>query len=79
MYAYNGLRRVYHILKERRLYLSRPGTVAMMMVHGGDGEHRIRQRLRADLFTRESRFIKAIGIDEKIAPIEGYHAANAGE
>lgn len=41
------------------------------------GENRIRQR-RADLFTRESRFIKAIGIDEKIAPIERYHAANAG-
>jgi len=35
--------------------------------------------VRADLFTRESRFIKAIGIDEKIAPIERYHAANAGE
>lgn len=32
----------------------------------------------ADLFARESRFIKAIGIDEKIAPIERYHAANAG-
>jgi len=49
-----------------------------MMVHGGDGEHRIHQRLRADLFTRESRFIKAIGIDEKIASIERYHVANAG-
>lgn len=68
---------MYHILKENRLYLVRP--VAMMMMHGGDGEHRIRQRLRADLFTRESRFIKAIGIDEKIAPIERYHAANVGE
>ena len=32
MYVYNGLHRVYHILKERRLYLSRPGIVAMMMM-----------------------------------------------
>lgn len=34
-------------------------------------------KAHADLFARESRFIKAIGIDEKIAPIERYHAANA--
>lgn len=72
---------VCHILKESRLYLARSrDSRDDDGAHEGDGERRIRQRLRArDLFTRESRFIKAIGIDEKIAPIERYHTANAGE
>lgn len=61
-----------------RPYLEQSETVATMMMHGGEMTNIGFAKGCTESFHAWVTLYKAIGTDEKIAPIERYHTANAG-